>query len=175
VTVPFKGNAKEQLAQVLREAYVESEARSIWFAFPSLRTAAEQTLEMLTLAWPALGIQGKSAVALAVLTALSRVRRGLEDRENTTDLVVRNFLTGLATVAESVARTQAWGFKEGRSIEQYDHNRWDFATWSHRGDFDEVKFFVRSDVSKVDQNGTRLKFLCKVADSRYVGLVDLYK
>ena len=175
VRLSFADNSKQLLEQILRESQLTQDARAIWLAYPQLQSAAEKTVDMLSLAWPYAGDASKSAIVEAIVAALTRVRQGLTQRENTTPMVVRNFLSGLATVADDVMRTQAWGYLGGRPVEQYAHDDWNFVQWAHSGRFDEVRFYAGAEVPRSDLNGARLKYLCNVADSRAVGLVELHK
>lgn len=172
---PLESNPAEDLDRVLAEAFMTLDARALWITHPKLRQCSERTLAMLSLQWPLPADHSKSACAAAIIEGMHRVKKGFEEGQDTYDLVLRNFLKGLQSVADAVSRMKAVGLKGGRVVEQYDANNWNFVSWANSGNFDEVHFVPLDAVSQVDERGTRWKFICQVADSRTVGLVDLHK
>jgi len=173
--VPLESNPVDDLDRLLAEAFMTQDARALWITHPNLRQCSERTLAMLSLQWPLPADHAKSACASGIIEGIHTVKQGLEEGQDTYDLVLRNFLRGLLSVADAVSRMKAVGLKAGRVVEQYDSNNWNFVAWANAGLFDEVNFVPRDSVSQVDERGTRWKFICQVADSRTVGLVDLHK
>lgn len=173
--LPLENSPCADLDRVLAEAYMAQDARALWITHPGLRQSTERTLEMLSLRWPLPTDHSRSACASAIVEGFTAVKKGIGEGQDTYDLVLRNFLRGLLTVADAVTRMTAVGMKAGRPIEQYDPNNWNFVAWANEGRFDEVQFVPRETFSQVDERGTRWKFICQVADSRTVGLVDLHK
>ncbi len=178
IDVPFIVKPAEQLDELFRRAYLEHEVRPLWLTYPSLRLAAEGAIRKLSLHWPVIKQGGgiSSASSEAILAALVSVKNGLDQGENTKRWVIKNFLKTLSTgIANSVAGTQAWGYIGGRSAAQYDMNGWNFTEWAHKGKFDEIRFFIGARPENIEVEGTRLAFLCGVADARHVGMTELHQ
>lgn len=176
LAVPFSTDGEHQLLRkAVEEANLLSDMKAIWFAYPNLKEAAEKLDRMLTHAWPSRSAHGGSAVGEAVITALRRVKEGLEAREESRDFIISNFLDGLCTVAQDVAGVQAWGYQNGKPLEQYDDSAGDFEKWANANAFTEVRFFFKTETTGHEIQGTRLKLLCAVASTKDVGVVARYK
>lgn len=154
--------------EAVAAAALQSELRGYWLAYPNLKEAAEKTLDLLSSRWPSSG-GGRGAAVTAIVKGLQRVAEGIREQESTRKLVVSNFLDGLGSVAEEVAKFHAWGFSGGRPVHQYEISKGSFRQWAHGHDFDEIRFYFRPETPPDEVQGTRVKFLCAVASTRDVG------
>lgn len=176
--VPIRASDKQQLLKAVEDARLIDEMRAVWSVYPNLRQATEKLTNLLSFSWPSRHSSGQSAVCEAIVTALKRFRDGLESHEDSADFIVFNFLDGLCSgVARDVAGIQAWGYQNGRPIEQYEEDAGRFDAWANASvtAFTEIRFFFKTETSANQFRGTRQKVLCAIATTKDVGIVARYK
>ncbi len=173
--VPIASDDAALLLKAVEKAHLLSDMRALWIAYPNLQQATEKMAKLLTFVWPSRSASGASAVGEAVVTALRRVKQGLAVDEESRDFVVSNFLDGLLSAANDVAGVHAWGYQNGKPIEQYEDSKGSFERWANTGPFTEIRFFFRTEMSSHELEGTRLKLLCAIASTKDVGVVARYK
>jgi hypothetical protein len=159
----------------IEKAGLTYDARALWLAYPNLRDAADRLIEMLSTEWPSSRVPSASAAVQAVITAITRVKEGFAQQEISREMIVANFLHGIASVADDVAGVTAWGFNKEKPIEQYDVGVTNFDIWSANKDFTEIRFYFAETRSPSEVEGTRLKVLCAVAGARDVGVAARFK
>ncbi|MDO8280813.1 MAG: hypothetical protein Q7T63_22200 [Burkholderiaceae bacterium] len=171
--IPLTGTAR--LDSEIAKAGLTSDARALWLAYPNLHDAACRLLEMLSTEWPSSRVPKASAAVQAVITAISRVKEGFSQQETSREMIVANFLHGIASVADDVAGVTAWGFNKEKPVEQFDVGTSNFDVWSSNQAFTEIRFFFAENRSSSEVEGTRLKVLCAVASARDVGVAARFK
>ncbi len=175
VTLPGLQPTGERLKHAIDQAGLAYDARAIWLGYPNMLVAAERLVELLSLEWPSRQAVTQPAAIAAVLVAIRRVKEGMGQNEVTREMIVANFLHGLATVVNDVVGVSAWGYQKERPVEQYDATKGNFADWSRAGDFTEVRFYFAEELSQSEVEGTRLKLLCAVASAKDVGIAARFK
>ncbi|MDO9099803.1 MAG: hypothetical protein Q7V53_03530 [Caldisericota bacterium] len=170
LNLPLSACGSKRLDEVINKAGLAYDARAIWLGYPNLRKAAERLVEMLTSEWPSLSLATDSAAIQAVLTGIVRVKEGFAQHEDTREMIVANFLQGLATVADDITGVTAWGYQQERAMEQFDSTAVSFDTWIRDSDFTEIRFYSAEKLSSNEIEGTRLKILCSVASAKDVGV-----
>ena len=159
----------------ISKAGLAYDARALWLAYPNLRDAADRLIDLLSAEWPSRRVTTDSAAVQAVLTAIARVKEGFTQHEDTRDMIVANFLHGIATVADDIAGVTAWGFNKEKAVEQFDPTLGSFDAWARGGDFTDIRFYFAEKLSTSEVEGTRLKILCAVASAKDVGVATRFK
>jgi hypothetical protein len=75
------------------------------------------------------------------ITAITRVKEGFTQHEISREMIVANFLHGIASVADDMAGVTAWGFNKEKAVEQFDPTLGSFDAWARGGDFTEIRFY----------------------------------
>jgi len=171
--IPLSGTAR--LDSEIASAGLTYDARALWLAYPNLRDAADRLIEMLSTEWPSSHAPRTSAAVQAVITAISRVKEGFAQQEISREMIVANFLHGIASVADDVAGVTAWGFNKEKPVEQFEVGAASFDAWASNRAFTEIRFFHAENRSSSEVEGTRLKVLCAVASARDVGVTARFK
>lgn len=171
VAMPVADNGMALIEAECLKLGILQDQRALWMAYPNLQVATEKLMAIFSHVWPSAKDYGRSAVGVAAVQALNRVREGVDRGENTRTLVVANYLGGLASIAEDAVAVRAWGCQKGKAVEEWSSEASSFLEWSREGRFTEVRFYSRSDASRVETEGTRMKLLCAIATARDVGAV----
>lgn len=175
VQVPPATASRQRLEAAIEAAGLGYDARAIWMGYPNLRAAADRLVDLFSADWPCRGLEEDSAAISAVLEAIRRVKEGMLYQEDTRNLIIANFLHGLATAADDVMGTVAWGFQRGRLVGAFDPLICGFEEWSRREQLTEVRFYFCEGLSASEFEGCRLKIMCAVADARDVGVAARYR
>lgn len=175
VSLPPAVPSQQRLEAAINAAGLSYDARAIWLVYPNLRAAADRLIELFSADWPCRDAARESAAISAVLAAIRHVKEGMRNHEDTRNLIVANFLQGLATAADDIAGTVAWGFERGRPVGAFDALASSFDTWSRRERLTEVRFFFGDGLSASEVEGFRLKILCAVANAKDVGVATRYR
>lgn len=176
-TVPLPPSipSEQRLQAAIDAAGLTYDARAIWLVYPNLRAAADRLVELFSADWPCRGATQDSAAIAAVLQAILHVKEGVRNHEDTRSMIVANFLQGLATAADDIAGTVAWGFQRGQAVGALDILRDSFDAWSRKGKLTEVRFFCSEGLGASEVEGFRLKILCAVANAKDVGAATRYR
>jgi hypothetical protein len=175
VPVPPAVASQQRLESAIEAAGLTYDARAIWLVYPNLRAAADRLVELFSADWPCRNVAREPAAILAVLQAIKHVKEGMRNQEDTRNLIVANFLHGLATAADDIAGTVAWGFQHGRPVGSFDPLGTSFEKWSQRERLTEVRFFIGETLMSSEVEGFRLKILCAVANAKDVGVATRYR
>jgi len=174
LSTPIRTDDLHVLTRALDAESLMSDSRALWLTYPGLRDAADKLIANISIGWP--GQSGKYPAAVqAILEAIRKVQERLTFGEGTREFIVANYLTGLGTVAQDVAHTQAWGFRSNRVIEQWTSLDKNFVDWANEGGFDEVRFYPRTTVPANEVEGMRWKLLCAVASAKDIGVMSRYR
>lgn len=172
--VPLAHSDLDKLLLAIQAEGLEDDQQSIWLAYPNLRVATEKLLAIYSLNWPLARDSERSMVIEAAIEGVREVKRSIQRNERSRSHVVAGYLRGLAMAAEDSAHLQAWGVHRNRPVEQWTLEQESFGDWVSRNDFQEVRFYEVSDVSRNEVEGTRMKVLCSIASTRDVGVVARY-
>ncbi len=175
VAVPPAIGSQQRLEAAIDAAGLSYDARAIWLVYPNLRAAAERLVELFSSDWPCRGAAREPAAIAAVLQAIQHVKEGMRNQEDTRNLIVANFLHGLATAADDIAGTVAWGFQCGRPVGPFEALGCGFDAWCRRERLTEVRFFIGEALSASEVEGFRLKILCAVASAKDVGVATRFR
>lgn len=174
LSTPIRTDDLHVLTRALDAESLMSDSRALWLTYPGLRDAADKLIANISFGWPGQSSKYPAAVQ-AILEAIKKVQERLTHGEGTRELIVANYLSGLGTVAQDVAHTQAWGFRSNRVIEQWTSLDKNFVDWANEGGFDEVRFYPRTTVPANEMEGMRWKLLCAVASAKDIGVMSRYR
>ncbi|EWS66687.1 hypothetical protein Y695_00095 [Hydrogenophaga sp. T4] len=162
------------LVQSLREAGLQNDQQAIWTTYPNLHHATLELVRLYSISWPTAEPEGDSAVVKAVKTAMEMVSEGVKNGETDRAHVVANYLSGLVSIATDIVAVHAWGFVRNRPVERLHEFGAGFREWATSGAFTEVRFLAQDSVTKVEVDGTRMKLLCAIANTKDVGLYSRF-